>query len=513
MTGDSSSLSKLFTGSLLVFVGLLVQKGIKFLSRIIVARLLGTAGYGSVMLGLTLLLSLSTICVLGMQDGIARYLPRYNTVEERRGIFFSAIQSVLPITIFLTALVIIFSETIASRAFNNPQLDTVLVAFGAALPSMVFLKITIGLIRGDERFIPRILLQNIVLPLIQICLIVAAIAFGFQTSGVAWGYMVSYAIVSLLCLYYVYEHTEYVDSREHIDRKPELLAFSLPLVAMSVMELVFVNLDTFMIGIYTNVEFVGIYNSVYPLSVLITTVLLAFRFLAMPILSSLHADGDNQEMKRLFQNVSRWIFVASVPLLLAFGLFPQKSILLTFGPEYVGGSTALRILSAGFFTHAVAGLNGATLTSIGDTKLIMYDNMAVALVNLILNLILIPSSPLVGAAVATAVSYSLMNALYTYQLYTRTGIHPFTELFLRTASISIVLAGLGYVIGTFAPTSTNLMYCLFLLVFGLAYACGIVRYIEFTEYDRKLASQIEAKIGSSSSYPRKIVQIIQKPIF
>jgi len=73
-------------------------------------------------------------------------------------------------------------------------------------------------------------------------------------------------------------------------------------------------------------------------------------------------------------------------------LFPEMVIRVTFGAEYDQRALALSVLAVGFFTHAVVGPNGNTLTSVGRTRLIMYDNVAVAVTNVTLNLLLIPGT-------------------------------------------------------------------------------------------------------------------------
>jgi len=77
---------------------------------------------------------------------------------------------------------------------------------------------------------------------------------------------------------------------------------------------------------------------------------------------------------------------------------------MTFGPEYTDGSLALVTLALGFFTHSVAGPNVNTLTAIGRTRIIMWDNLLAGVTNIALNFALIPEYGILGAAVATAVS-------------------------------------------------------------------------------------------------------------
>ena len=55
--------------------------------------------------------------------------------------------------------------------------------------------------------------------------------------------------------------------------------------------------------------------------------------------------------------------------------------------------------------HTFLGLNGVSLVVIGQPKLNMFRNTFAVILNIVLNVLLIPKYGTVGAGVATAVSY------------------------------------------------------------------------------------------------------------
>ena len=80
-------------------------------------------------------------------------------------------------------------------------------------------------------------------------------------------------------------------------------------------------------------------------------------------------------------------------------------------------------LTSGFFIHTFLGLNTQSLIVPGKTKFIMLNNFVVAVLNVILNLRLIPRFGLEGAAFASFVSLSAGNILASvsftrYQAFT-----------------------------------------------------------------------------------------------
>ncbi|WP_259517329.1 hypothetical protein [Halanaeroarchaeum sp. HSR-CO] len=71
--------------------------------------------------------------------------------------------------------------------------------------------------------------------------------------------------------------------------------------------------------------------------------------------------------------------MGTVPVFLVVALFSDMTITVTFGSEYMEGGTALSLLAVGYFIHAIAGPNANTLTAVGRTRLIMWDNVAIGI--------------------------------------------------------------------------------------------------------------------------------------
>ena len=73
MSEYDDTIRKLFKGGGILLVGLVVQLGLSFLGKLIVARGLSVGDYGGVALGMAVASISSTIIVLGLNEGIARY--------------------------------------------------------------------------------------------------------------------------------------------------------------------------------------------------------------------------------------------------------------------------------------------------------------------------------------------------------------------------------------------------------------------------------------------------------
>lgn len=434
---DSSLVQSLVQSGGIVLTGLVVEMVLSFLAKILMARLLGASGFGAVSLGLATFTIVSYLVLLGMDTGISRFMPRDDDQSFKRGVVISGIQLALPLSLVSGGILAALAPTIATKLFHDPATAPILQVFAMVVPLAVFVKLSLGGIRGAKKSLPKVYLKNILMPITRFSAIAILLSLGWNGVGIAWAYAIAYGLSGALGLYYLSRYTPLFLRISYPSKHRELLSFSAPLVISSAMALVFDKIDTIFLGFFWPSSQVGIYNVVYPLAWALLVMLNAFRYLFMPAFSELHADGSHEVMKRTYQMTTKWVFIATLPLFLGLVLFPEIVLQATFGTEYVAGALPLVILSTAFLTHAVAGPNKDALTSIGRTKLIMYDNVLVAGVNIVLNFFLIPRYAILGAAVATACSYVLLNLLYSFQLYRVTGIQPLTASQIRPGIITI----------------------------------------------------------------------------
>lgn len=497
MSGDADDgrFAGLVRSSAVLFVGLAFQMGFGFLARVVIARFVGPIGYGGVSLGYTMLTASSIVVVLGLDNGIGRYLPRFDDPGRRRGVLVSAYQIVVPASVLLGAAVALFADQIAARVFTDPGVAPVVRVFGLAIPFAAFVRLTVGTIRGMRSSLPRVLIREITLPVVRFSLVAAAVFLGYEAVGVAWGYALAYAAAAALAAYYLVGYTPLTADAAPAQDRTELLAFSVPLMVTAAMNLVFQSADTFLLGYLSTTGTVGVYNVVYPLANLLLISLTAFTFIFMPTISGYHAEGRRDRMERTYQLVTKWILFATLPLALAFAAFPRTVIGYTFGFEYAAGAPALALLALGFFVHVVAGPSGDALMAMGRSRLMMAITVTVAVVNVGLNLALIPRNPLLGAAAATTVGFLLMNGLYLGFLYRRAGFHPFRRSSIAPAALAALLWGATAAAARAALSDSLPALAATLAVFAVGYPVVILRFGGVEPEDVDLIDAFEDRAG------------------
>jgi O-antigen/teichoic acid export membrane protein len=100
-----------------------------------------------------------------------------------------------------------------------------------------------------------------------------------------------------------------------------------------------------------------------------------------------------------------------------------------FGAEYESAYVPLVILCVGQLVNASMGSVGALLNMTGHERDTTKSILVAAVVNVALNLSLVPHWGIIGAAVATASTLTVWNLIMWHKVRARIGIEP--SLFFR----------------------------------------------------------------------------------
>lgn len=498
MVDTDSAVRKLAKGGGIIFAGFFLESGLSFIAKILMAQILGRVSYGSVSIGIVMAANLSTIAALGLQTGVGRFLPRQDEIAVRRGLLLTAYLIVVPVSLFVGLVVFFFSESIAIRLFNNQDLKPVIQIFAIVIPFASVMKLSIGGIQGMQKSLPKVAIRNITEPVVRFVAIIIVLYLGFRSLGISYAYLTSYAVAALLGLIYIVRNTPILAKVKPVWHSRELVSYSAPLAFASLASLIVsgIGIDTLMIGMFADsVGDVGIYNVIYPLANLLTLVFSSLSFLFMPVLSELHAEGETNQLIRLYQVATKWVVLVTLPLFLTMLLFPRTAIVLTFGQEYAPGAIAFAILGIGFFAQASLGLNRNVLESLGRTRHVFLATALAAGVNVVLNILLVPSYSYLGAAVGTAAAYLVLTGHLSIMAYSELGALPFTRSLTQPAAVGISLF-VGVSVLAHALIQISPLRLVGLLAFvGPLYLASVLRFGGIQHEEIMLVLSLEERFG------------------
>ena len=446
--GSERELKKLLSSASLVFVGAGVAAVAKLLERIVLGRSFSPDIYGEINIAITTMALGTTFALIGLGQGIPRYVSRYDTERDMRGAWLTGFLLAGTVSVLFAGLLYFNADFVASKLFDHDGANQLIPMFAFAIPPVVGYLVGIGGIRGFENTIYKTYVGDLLYPFGRLLLLGTLLALGFGAKAAGYAYLVS-AVIALLVAHYLLNKLIPLFGEFTLHVK-EITTFSAPLIVSSVLGDLLTRTDTVMLGYFTTSHQVGLYSAAYPLANSLLIALSSFGFLYLPLASKMDAEGERDEITKIYQITTKWVFLVTFPAFLLFAAFPNDVITIFFGNDYAGGGLALAILSVGFFTNAAGGRNRETLSALGHTRLILAGNAIAFVLNFVMNLFLIPIYGFVGAAIASAASNIVLNLFMFWVLRSKFGISPFSRWTVRTMTrVPLILIPLTAVASRF----------------------------------------------------------------
>lgn len=186
--------------------------------------------------------------------------------------------------------------------------------------------------------------------------------------------------------------------------KPILLLFSVELATN-----IYINSDITMLGVAVNKKAVAIYTVSSNIYVAVKRLANAAVTVTLPRLSFYVGSGKKEEYKILLGKIINYVLVLLLPCLVGTFELSENLMIIMGGVSYSIGSLSLKILSIALVFAVMAYiLSRCILLPYKQDKLYMIATLGSAVVNIILNILLIPQFSYDGAALTTLISECLV---------------------------------------------------------------------------------------------------------
>ena len=506
----NQSLQKIAKGTGIIFIGTIIGMLLGFVGRIIIVRYITQTEYGIYCLALVIISIFVTISTLGLSEGSTRYIAYFRGKKEEgkvRGVISASIKIAIIASISLATISFFISDFISTSIFHAPDLSTPLKIFSIAIPFTVLITVFISIFRGFDRVEPHVYFQNILRNVLFILFLIAVVLFGLSFLGVIYAYVFSIAVTGIAFVIYMLKRSPLVIGKVSAGNPmtKELLFFSIPLLAVSMLMMVMSWTDTLMLGYFKTPDVVGLYNAALPLAGLLSMTLSSMSFIYIPIISQLYSKNLIEELKRSYIILTKWIFLATLPIFFVLFLFPDVVLNLLFGSRYIGASVALQILAFGFFLNICLGFTYNTLLVLGKSKFLMWTFVISAIINVILNMVLIPPMGIIGASIASAFSLIVAKILNVIKLYRFFDVHPFNKNYLKIAGLSVMFLFVFYILSSLVIMSFWMFMALFLL-FLVSYGLSVLFTKSFDDEDIMILLTIEKRLGLDLTSIKRILK-------
>lgn len=404
----------------------IANTGLVIITTVILARLLGAERYGSFAYAISWASLLSVPATMGLDVLLVREVARYHARGDKktlRGILQWSDSIALASSVFFAAFFCLVVWSLRDRF--QPEVREALWMAMTLLPFLVFMSLRQGSLQGFGKVFEAQIPCMLVFPVLFLGLVICTyLIFGISPSTAVVLRTFAAMIAFLTGVRLLARNLP----KSEINTKPDFhsrhwLRSMFPLMFVGTAGVVNQQLSTVIVGSILGVESAGIFDVAGKGAVLISFVLLAVNMPLAPAVADLYERGDRERLQKIISKSARVAFLGALPV--AFGLIIfGRWILLLFGKDFVRGSAVIAILSGSQLVNVATGSVALLLNMTGNEWDTAKGIGIASLLNLLLNLALVPIWDIEGAAVANAASMSVWNILLAGWVHKRLGLCP-----------------------------------------------------------------------------------------
>ena len=141
---------------------------------------------------------------------------------------------------------------------------------------------------------------------------------------------------------------------------------------------------------------------------------------------------------------------------------------------------------------------------IKKTKLVLFNSLVAASLNIILNLIFIPKWGIIGAALGTAIAVATLSLLVLFETWVLTQTFAFGRSTLKILASGLASALLVYYLKTRFASDSLLLLIMFGFIFGTVYLCLLFLTKSLEKEDLDIIAKLEEKFGLKLTKLKKL---------
>jgi len=429
--------SEILTGSTWALSSHVISAGLGLVASIIIARLYGADILGIVAVLNSFLMLATVLTVLGTNTSILRLIPehlvKYSYTSAFR-VYRKTQYLVIACSMVIGALFFFCADLIADKVFNKPHLSFyfALAACFVVFKSLMLLNTQavrgLRLIRAFAFMLSLPHGLNLIL-LLLLGLLVSALDVP------VYAQLCAYALTGILgwaIMEYAFKKRMAPHDTVHPMPTREILSISFPMLMTRAMTFVIGQTGVIMLGMFRSEAEVGYYAIAVTLATLTAFILQAINSMAGPKFSELFHSGKIDELFHVARKSAKLIFWITSPILLGFVVFGKPLLTIAFGTEFRAAYPALVFLVVGQFVNSISGATGLFMNMTGNEAVLRNIISIAAIINITLNLLLIPKIGINGSALAAMVSlmcWNITTLIYIKMKFGKTtGYFPLPEL-------------------------------------------------------------------------------------
>lgn len=445
-------LRSLVTNSIIYGVGNIAVKLIGIVLFPLYTTRLSVSEYG--ILGLLEVTSQFIVAVFGLNLYAALfrlYFDKQN-IPYRKEMFFTVMAFLVFIVSLATIFLSQFDKQISLILFQSVEFHKLIKLMVLSSAIQIVVNIPATILRIKEKAI-LFTLSNLVKLLVTLFTIIYFIRFrGLKIDGIYLGTIIGNISYFIFLLPFIVRVSKPVFN---IPLLKQMLNFSLPLIFASIGGVLLNISDRYVLKYYSSLHEIGLYSTAFKIANLLLFIIMAIQLAITPILYRKIDEEDNQ---RFYSKLANYIAFFVLFTTLGLSAFSQEAIkILARNPEYWESIALVPVLALAIYFGSLRYYFATGLNISKKTGHIAIITLGAFVLNITLNVVLVPVYNSLGAAIATVITqiiYAVCTLIVAQRSYY---IRYEYKNLIKLNLVGLALIAFIYYLNTFDHTGIRLL--------------------------------------------------------
>ena len=366
----------------------------------LITKILGAEDYGIwVQLKATMSL-LIPFAYFGLSDALLRFLAVEKDIKKIQEGVYSTLVFVSATTLAMALLLVIFSGQVAVLF----HFDSVFIKLVSLLIIFESLSAVLLIVLQARREIEKYFWFSNLKMFGETGAVICAVALGFGLYGAFLSLLFIKAAIFLILFAYIVKKIGIKVPDFSLIK--DYLRFGLPIMTNSFTYWVISSFDRYAIGFILGIVFVGYYAPAYSIGMLLVFFIIPINSILSVVLPKFFDDNNLDEVKKYLNYSLKYFLLVMIPAVFGISILSHQLLEILSTKEIADNAYfVIPFIGASMIVYGIYCFISHILVLVKKTKLAAMIWAAGALVNFVLNIILIPKFGIVAAAVITFLSY------------------------------------------------------------------------------------------------------------
>lgn len=404
--------------AIIIFIVKVIALFVSFAISILLARILGVDGFGSYAYIMALIGMLGIPVQLGLPTLVTRLVASFEVTKSwdlMKGIIVVSLKVISIMSLFILLITWFVINFVTGDSMTSTIDNSALLIALFLIPILAILAVVSASLRGLHYVVLSQVFEKVLAPFVFLLMIFGFYLFNDKTTSVKAIFIykiISSIFVLLLAVYYLWKYIP-LNVKKVIPKydSKNWLNSAIPLFISGGMFFVNSKTDILMLGYYKDSYDVGLYQVASRGGTIMTFSLTVIAAVIAPLIAKLYTQKNYKKLQEIISKGALVTFLLTLPLAIILIFWGDLVLEFAFGNEFVGAYTPLIYLTLGFLFSSMMGSTGLTLNMTGFEKYTAIGVGISAVLNIILNGLLIPKYGIKGAAIATSISLLIWNSI------------------------------------------------------------------------------------------------------